>query len=275
MTFYLDTIWILLFKKLTITIVLQNIKCILIFLFIVTFAKGQTASISKIINGKVTATFTDLENIYLVNLKTSKSTLTEHGGYFSINASVGDTLLFSSVQFKGLKVKLKESDFTSTLFFVKLEPIVRFLDEVKINEFKNINAISLGIISPNTKHYTPAERKLRTASNPYTSFGLGTLIGFTSGLDPVLNWMSGRTTMLKKEVEVEKKETLMDKIEDWYETKYFIQTLKIPEDYVKGFEYYIVEDSKFIEAMKSKNKTMATFIMNDLAVKYKELLKEK
>ncbi len=263
------------FKKLTITIVLQNIKCILIFLFIVTFANGQTASVSKIINGKVTATFTDLENIYLVNLKTSKSTLTEHGGYFSINASVGDTLLFSSVQFKGLKVKLKETDFTSALFCVKLEPIVRFLDEVKINEFKNINAVSLGIISPNTKHYTPAERKLRTASNPYTSFGLGTLIGFTSGLDPVLNWMSGRTTMLKKEVEVEKKETLMDKIEDWYETKYFIQNLKIPVDYVKGFEYYLVEDVKFAEAVKSKNKTMATFIMNDLAFKYKELLKEK
>lgn len=275
MTFYLDNIWILLFKKLTITIVLQNIKCILIFLFIVTFANGQTASVSKIINGKVTATFTDLENIYLVNLKTSKSTLTEHGGYFSINASVGDTLLFSSVQFKGLKVKLKETDFTSALFCVKLEPIVRFLDEVKINEFKNINAVSLGIISPNTKHYTPAERKLRTASNPYTSFGLGTLIGFTSGLDPVLNWMSGRTTMLKKEVEVEKKETLMDKIEDWYETKYFIQNLKIPVDYVKGFEYYLVEDVKFAEAVKSKNKTMATFIMNDLAFKYKELLKEK
>lgn len=250
---------------------MPNLKYILIFLFLVTFANGQTASVSKIINGKVTANTTDLENIYLINLKTSKSTLTEHGGYFSINASIGDTLLFSSVQFKGIKVKLKESDFTSTLFFVKLEPIVRFLDEVKISEYKNINAVSLGIISPNTKHYTPAERKLRTASNPYTSFGLG----FTSGLDPVLNWMSGRTTMLKKEVEVEKKETLMDKIEGWYETKYFIQTLKIPEDYVKGFEYYIVEDSKFVEAMKSKNKTMATFIMNDLAVKYKELLKEK
>lgn len=271
----MDYIWILLSEKFTITIVLPNLKYILIFLFLVTFANGQTASVSKIINGKVTANTTDLENIYLINLKTSKSTLTEHGGYFSINASIGDTLLFSSVQFKGIKVKLKESDFTSTLFFVKLEPIVRFLDEVKISEYKNINAVSLGIISPNTKHYTPAERKLRTASNPYTSFGLGTLIGFTSGLDPVLNWMSGRTTMLKKEVEVEKKETLMDKIEGWYETKYFIQTLKIPEDYVKGFEYYIVEDSKFVEAMKSKNKTMATFIMNDLAVKYKELLKEK
>jgi hypothetical protein len=212
---------------------LPHIKCTLIFLFLVTFVNGQIAFVSKKLNGKVTANTTDLENIYLINLKTSRSTLTEHGGYFSINASVGDTLLFSSVQFKGVKVKLKESDFDNALFFVKLDPIVRFLDDVKINEYKNINAVSLGIISPFTKHYTPAQRKLRTASNAYPSFGIGTNVGVTAGLDPLLNWMSGRTTMLKKEVEVEKKETLMNKIEGWYEPKYIIQTLKIPEDYVK------------------------------------------
>ena len=265
LAFFLEYFWILLSKKLTIPFVLKIIKFNFLLLFLVTFAQGQTASISKIINGKVTSSYNDLESIYLINLKTEKSTLTEKGGYFSIHANVGDTLLFSSVQFKALKVALKESDFTKELFFVKMEPIVRFLDEVKINEFKNINAVSLGIISPFTKHYTPAERKLYTATS-----GGGIL-----PVDPILNWLSGRTAMLKKEVEIEKKETLLDKIEGWYETKYFTQTLKIPEGYVKGFEYYIVEDAKFAEAIKSKNKTMATFIMNDLALRYKGLLLEK
>ena len=254
--------------------VLQTIKFSLFFLFLVTFVQGQTAAISKKINGKVTASYTDLEGIYLINLKTEKSTLTEHGGYFSINASVGDTLLFSSVQFKGLKVALKESDFTNNLFFVKMEPIVRFLDEVKINEFKNINAVSLGIVSPFTKHYTPAERKLRTAEELHWYSPLLIPLGGMS-VDGMLNSISGRTAMLKKEVEVEKKETLMDKVEARFETKYFTQTLKIPEEYVKGFEYYIVEDVKFAEAVKSKNKTMATFIMNELAVRYNGLLREK
>ena len=254
--------------------VLQTIKFSLFFLFLVTFVQGQTAAISKKINGKVTASYTDLEGIYLINLKTEKSTLTEHGGYFSINASVGDTLLFSSVQFKGLKVALKESDFTNNLFFVKMEPIVRFLDEVKINEFKNINAVSLGIVSPFTKHYTPAERKLRTAEELHWYSPLLIPLGGMS-VDGMLNSISGRTAMLKKEVEVEKKETLLDKVEGWFETKYFTQTLKIPAEYVKGFEYYIVEDAKFAEAVKSKNKTMATFIMNELAVRYNGLLREK
>ena len=52
-------------------------------------SNGQVTTASKKINGKVTADYNDLESIYIVNLKTEKSTLTERGGYFSINASVG------------------------------------------------------------------------------------------------------------------------------------------------------------------------------------------
>ena len=231
-------------------------------------SNGQVTPASKKINGKVTADYNDLESIYIVNLKTEKSTLTERGGYFSINASVGDTIMFTAVQFKSLKITLKEEDFNKELLFVKMETFIRVLDEVKINEYKDINAVSLGIISSKTKHYTPAERKLKTASNSDAQIGTNTSIG----LDPILNWMSGRTTMLKKEVEVEKKELMLTKIQNLYEAEYFVETLKIPEDFVKGFQYYIVEDAKFVEALKAKNKTMATFIMNELAVTYKELI---
>jgi hypothetical protein len=231
-------------------------------------SNGQVTPASKKINGKVTADYNDLESIYIVNLKTEKSTLTERGGYFSINASVGDTIMFTAVQFKSLKITLKEEDFNKELLFVKMETFIRVLDEVKINEYKDINAVSLGIISSKTKHYTPAERKLKTASDSDAQIGTNTSIG----LDPILNWMSGRTAMLKKEVEVEKKELMLTKIQNLYEAEYYVETLKIPEDFVKGFQYYIVEDAKFVEALKAKNKTMATFIMNELAVTYIELI---
>jgi hypothetical protein len=254
---------------------LQKIKFLIGFLFVVTISSGQGLVIYKRLNGKVTADYNDLEGIYIVNLKTEKATLTERGGYFSITASVGDTLMFSAVQFKGLKVALTENDFAKELFFVKLEPLVRLLDEVRINEYKNINAVSLGIISPNTKHYTPAERKLRAAGEePHWYSPLLIPLGGMS-VDGMLNSISGRTTMLKKELVVEKKETLMEKVSDYYTEKYFIETLKIPQDYVKGFLFYIVDDAKFVEAMNAKNKTMATFVMNELAVNYIALIQEK
>jgi len=251
---------------------LQKIIFLIAFLFLIQISNGQDIVTAKKINGKVTADSNELEGIYIINLKTEKATLTERGGYFSITASVGDTLMFSAVQFKALKVALTESDFKKELFFVKMEPLVRFLNEVIVNEYKNINAVSLGIIPHDIKPSTPAERKLFTATGGGKNlYGLNTKI---SG-DAILNAISGRTAMLKKELEVEKKETLMDKINSWYETVYFTKTLKIPEDYVKGFLFYIVEDVKFVEAINAKNKTMATFLMNELAVKYNALLNEK
>ncbi|MBC7525154.1 MAG: hypothetical protein H7239_12030 [Flavobacterium sp.] len=229
----------------------------------------------KIVNGKIIADSPDLDGIYIVNLKTQAGTVSEKGGYFSVAGKVGDTIMFSAVQFKGLKVTLNEEDFRNALLFVKMESLIRKLDEVKIIQYKNINAVSLGIVSPNIKRYTPAERKLRTASKTYSGVGVGTTLGLSSGLDPILNAISGRTKMLKKEVEIEKKETAMDKLNNLFEYTYFTNTLKIPVEYVKGFQFYIVEEPKFVVALNGKNKTLASFLMSELAVKYLEIIKEK
>ena len=224
-----------------------------IVLFLVAFAVEAQGQTTKLLKGKVVANTNDLEGIYIVNLKTELSTLTEKGGYFFIPAVEGDTLLFSSVQFKGLKLALKKEDFNSDLFFVKMEILTRQLDEVKINEYKNINAVSLGIISPNTKHYTPAERKLRTAEELHWYSPLLIPVGGMS-VDGMINSISGRTAMLKKELIIERKEFLMKKIKDQFEENYFTETLKIPTDYVEGFQYYLVESSALEKALNDKNK---------------------
>ena len=77
--------------------------------------------------------------------------------------------------------------------------------------------------------------------------------------------------MLKNQVGVERKEQLQAKTSDYFEKKYFVENLNIPEDYVDGFLFYIVENERFTRAMKDKNKTMATFILSELAVEYLKL----
>ena len=79
--------------------------------------------------------------------------------------------------------------------------------------------------------------------------------------------------MLKKEIIVEKKEMLLLKIENYYDTLFFIDILKIPADFVKGFQYYAVEDEKFAAAINAKNKTSATFILGELATQYLDIIK--
>ncbi len=244
----------------------------LILLLFVANSVNAQQELPQRINGKVMADCNDLEGIYIINLKTDKSTDTERGGYFSINASVGDTLVFSAVHLKSAKITLKKEDFQKDLFFVNMEILVRRLSEVKIMEYKNINAVALGIIPANTKHFTPAERKLNTASNSYFRGNKDGTSGASVGIDPLINLLSGRTAMLEKQLEVEKKEALLKRINDIFNENYFVNNLKIPSDYVKGFEYYIVENNSFVTAMKSKDRNMTKFVMNDLATKYLALL---
>ncbi len=79
--------------------------------------------------------------------------------------------------------------------------------------------------------------------------------------------------MLKKELEIEKKEKLLLKIENQFDAAYFTQKLKIPENQVRGFWYYAVEDDRLVAALNAKNKTMATFVFAELATKFLEIQK--
>lgn len=245
----------------------------IVFLFLTANMVSAQTDAVKTIKGKVVSEMIDLDGIYIINLKTEATTVTEKEGYFTIKANVGDTLMFSAVQIKGKKIVVSEEEAGKDLLLVKLEPMVNRLDEVIVKQYKNINAVSLGIISPNTKHYSPAERKLKAASGADVSGNTDGTTGASVGVDPVFNWLSGRTAMLEKELEVEKKEGMLQKLENQFGLDYFIKKLKIPEEYVKGFWYYVVEDARFISAFNGRNKTMATFLLTELATKYIDLLK--
>ena len=56
-----------------------------------------------------------------------------------------------------------------------------------------------------------------------------------------------------------------------FERKYFVETLKIPDEYVDGFLFYIVENEKFSNAMNDKNRVMAAFVLTELATEFLKL----
>ena len=97
------------------------------------------------------------------------------------------------------------------------------------------------------------------------------MTGGSMGLDPIINWISGRTKRLKQEVNVEQKELALQKINYLFDETYFTTALKVPEDKLEGFLYYIVEDAEFIKALSAKNKTMTKFLLVDLSKKYLKL----
>jgi hypothetical protein len=225
------------------------------------------------LKGKLVCSIKNLSDVNVTNLRSETTTVSVNGDY-SMFVKVGDTIQFSSIQIETKKVIIQESDLAKSLFVSSLNPKVIALDEVEIKEYKNINAVSLGILDKPAKKYTPAERKLRTAGEFHWYYPLLIPLGGMP-TDGLINSISGRTAMLKKELEVEKKEMLLKKIEYQFDPEYFTNNLKIPQEYVKGFWYYAIEEPRLVNEINSKNKSMAKFIFAELATKYLELLTKK
>ena len=209
----------------------------------------------KLLHGKIVADSASVFGIDVVNLGNEKVTVTNNKGGFSILAKVDDILVFSSMTLEMKRMLVDEDDLKSETITIYMTPKINELNEVIVKK----NAAEGTSIFYVKKHYTPAERKLYTA---------------TSGLlDAPLNWLSGRTEMLKKEIVVERKERMLNKLGVLYEDKYYTQTLKIPEIYIDDFQRYLIEDKEFAAALKVKNRTMMLFLISKLAVNYNAIPK--
>jgi len=235
----------------------------LLLLFSSLYCRPQSG-MRKNLKGKIITEVSNREGINIVNIETEKYAVTDSDGYFSIPVQVCDTLMFSAVQFKALKVVVTDSDIQNDMLFVHLEIMAQQLNEVVVVQYKNINAVSLGIIPAGQRSYTPAERKLKAGTGIDAKVGLNSSIS----VDPLLNMLSGRSAMLKRDVATEKKEFWLQKIQELYDDNFFAIKLKIPIDYIKGFQYYLVEDKRFVDTLSSKNKTMSTFLVGELAIQY-------
>lgn len=250
----------------------MQIKKVFIYLLWMVACKMYSQEKTSFLKGRITALTENLGGVYVINKSTEKTAITNSEGEFIIEVSVGQTLLFSSIYFKETDKVISKEDLKLTDFVVPLQVAVHQLREVIINGNSQINARNLGIIAANTKNYTPAERKLRTASNLDPTATVGSMAGGSISLDPLLNLISGRTAMLKKEVEVEKKEYFIRKLEAQFDTNYLKNKLHIPAAYTKGFLFFAVERNEFTRVLKTQNRTATEFLLGILATEYLQTL---
>jgi hypothetical protein len=225
----------------------------------------------KLIQGKIIVESGNVEGVTIVNLVNEKSTASDGNGNFHILAKAEDLLVFSSVNLEYYRKIIEAEDLKLGILVIKMTPKTTELKEVVVNKHPEINAVSLGISPAGIIHRTQMERKLYTAGD-FKPIQLLGILGGSLPVDPILNAINGRTAMVKKELEVEKKERLLAKIATLFADDYYMKTLKIPADYIMGFQYYCIEDEKFAEVLKSKNKTKIEFLIVPLAVKYNEII---
>jgi hypothetical protein len=230
----------------------NGVLFLLLFITQLAFCQEQ-----KLLQGRIVVKDAKASDVHVINLTTEKEAITNDKGEFSILVRPDDLLVFSSDHLNYMRKVIEEEHYNSASLVVEMTSKVNKLDEVVVTNYAGINAVALGILSKPAKAYTPAERKLYGATS--------------SPIDALINLLSGRTKMLEKGVEIEKKEFLLEKLDGLYSDEFYRENLGIEKERIRGFHYYLVEDIRFSEAIESKNKAVATFLIIEIAAAYNAL----
>ncbi|MEX0291235.1 MAG: carboxypeptidase-like regulatory domain-containing protein [Flavobacteriaceae bacterium] len=245
----------------------KNKTAFFLFVFICSASLAQT-SFTKTLEGQVKSKEKGIADVHVMNTSANKATISNEEGNFSIRVTLGDTLLFSAVQFKRKTLVVNTAVFESKFVLVSLEEFVNELDEVVVRPYnlsgdlskdmqdlqigRVVSATSLGLPNAHVKPMMQSERQLRTAAGPK----FHPLMLLSPPVDPIINAITGRTKMLKKRVARDKKDRQLRGVRNSIADSLFITQLKIPKERIDDFMYFCEVDEQF-ETLVSANDKFA------------------
>ena len=227
-----------------------------IFLILCISKFGFLFSQSTEIQGKVTAS-SDIDRIHIINKTANRFSVTNDDGEFEISASVNDTILISAIQYKPLEILITPLMIQSKFISAHLTDKITELDEVVVGRIltgdllsdiensdkkRDLNFYDLGIPGYTGKQKTQSERRLHEAT---TGSGL-------VPLNPILNWLSGRTKELKDQIARENIDNALQKTSsELSEMLFNIDDLE--ESKRVEFFYFVSDDPDFLPLSKLNN----------------------
>ncbi len=210
------------------------------------------------VNGKIVADSKPIEGVEVINLVTKESTTSDKQGLFRIKAQEDHLVVFYDKRLDYMRHSISEKDLT-TIFTVKMTYKVEELQEVIVNNYSHINAVSLGIVKPGFVMPTKRERLMRSSGG---------------GIFTVVNELTGQARDLRTALAYSRKDENLDKLQRLNLRSYYTKNFAIPADYHEGFERFLVEDFTFLSALKSQHKHRVLFQMARLAVDYNEIMRD-
>lgn len=260
-----------------------------LFIFIYCFVLGVSAQ-NTLLSGRVqTTSQSSVAGIHILNVSQKINETTRDDGSFEIEAVVGDTLVFSAIQFKVLNIRVTQKSITNKSLDVTLEQNINELPEAVIgftltgdlskdmaNSKANptINFYNVGIKGYTGKRKTKVERVLQEASGLSPKAG-GSLGGLGVSLSPiaVINAISGRTKQLKKHVAIKANEKLMYALKGRLSETFF-KNNPLAEDLRNDFFYFCSEDETFEDRCNTSDFRALAF-MEEKYLVYKNNLNSK
>lgn len=209
-----------------------------------------------------------VQDVHIKNISNAEAITTNEEGAFKIKAKIGDSLVISHIAMKESMIVIRRSYLESKPFIFEMNNHMIELDEVKINQYANIDAVSLGIIPKKLKKLTPNERKLYTAGD-FKLIHLLTLLGGSLEIDPIINKISGRTKRIKKYIEIDRKRDNIHFLKtNYYE--YMINNLELSDEDIGLFLYYLVDQHKLQNLIDQNQDAKLKFFICDSWIKFKK-----
>ena len=228
----------------------KSIKtCCVVVLFSFCFSKSIAQE--QFLNGEVKFQEIDRSGVAVQNLQKAIAGITDVAGVFRIKASVGDTIVFSSIQLKQKELVVDEAMLNAAKIIVPLEMQINRLEGVTLSQYKltgnptldteqsattkMYDAQQLGLPNADVRIITQSERMLHEATTG----------GGIVPLNPILNAISGRTKMLKERIRIDKARNRMNSIREHLNDSLFWEELDIESKDRNRFLYFCQADSLY------------------------------
>lgn len=215
-----------------------------------------TFSQNTFVKGKIIADALPAEGVEVINLVTKESTTSDKQGLFRIKAEEDHLLVFYDKRLDYMRHSISNEDMNN-LFTVVMTYKVEELEEVFVNNYSHINAVSLGIVKPGFVMPTKRERLLRSSGG---------------GIFTVVNEITGQAKDLRTALEYSRKNENLEKLQRLNLRSYYTRNFGVAADYHEDFERFLIEDFTFMSALKSQHKHRVLFQMARLAVDYNEIM---
>jgi len=158
----------------------------------------------------------------VINVATKEVVLTDAGGYFTINVQANDELALIENEFYQLKYFVKKEDLQNNLIRIYPEPLTEVLREITVEK---ITSKSLGLNSAEINKYI-----YKRNPNPNMDF------------KAMFLWLLSKMKKNKGEEFVERRPTDMNPYVAGLPRSVMTDYLKIPDELVEKFYYYLNDD---------------------------------
>ncbi|WP_062053049.1 hypothetical protein [Aquimarina longa] len=240
------------------------------FLFII--ISLQVFSQSETFRGVIVADSLQGYAINIVNFTKEIGATNDEKGFFEIRASVGDSIVFSSVQYQIRSIVITQPHLDKDNISIALYPIIQQLPKVRVSNIELSGNIDKDLTIVELQPFVDNEiLGLPFSDKPQPRLVERRIYTAKSGiLERPINYLNGKLKKLKRIKAIDDLNILVQQGEIAFDMSFFIDNLKLPKNLITDFMYYCAEDDYFKNLIQNSKKLALVEFFEKKAVSYKK-----